>query len=172
MKLLCALQCGGVNGEAIHDQAQPVDAGGEVAYGKSDLPFARDNQADRMAHHVAAGRIEDVDPGVAAFRLLPSDVDAVGGRVRLRVSASEASDVTLRIYRDGAVVADGLAGTTTSWTDPAHDADGPRSPCYAVEATFRSSGNHSQHSPPACWCGPSNARITAIGAAALSHVGG
>ena len=42
MKLLCALQCGGVNGEAIHDQAQPVDAGGEVAYGKSDLPFARE----------------------------------------------------------------------------------------------------------------------------------
>ncbi len=97
---------------------------------------------------------------------------AVGGRVELTLSTPEAADVTWRIYRDGLMVADGLPGTTTAWTDPDVDATGPRSPCYTAETTFTVSGNHSQHASPACWWGPGAARITTIDASAMTHVGG
>ncbi|MCB9617173.1 MAG: hypothetical protein H6722_32485, partial [Sandaracinus sp.] len=96
----------------------------------------------------------------------------VGGRVRLALSTSEAADVTFRIYRDGTVVADELAGTTTSWTDMSFDAGSARTPCYVVETTFTSSGNHSQHSPPQCWWGAGAPRVTSIGASAMTNVGG
>lgn len=99
-------------------------------------------------------------------------IAAAGSGVTLSLSTPEAADVTLRIYRDGAVVADDLPGTTTSWTDDGVDASSPRTPCYAVEATFTSSGNHSQHSPPVCWWGASSQRVTSVGADALAHVGG
>ncbi|MFU8806016.1 MAG: hypothetical protein ACNA8W_19550, partial [Bradymonadaceae bacterium] len=99
-------------------------------------------------------------------------VSAEGNGLRLGLGTEEPQDVTLRIYRDGEVVADHLAGTTTSWTDTDADANGPRSPCYAVEATFTSSGNHSQHSRPACWWGPNAMRVTTIGAGDLDAVGG
>ena len=99
-------------------------------------------------------------------------ISAAGGRLRLSLSTSEASDVTWRIYRDGAVVADDLPGTTTSWDDPSFDPASPRSPCYTAELTFTSSGNHSQHAPPECWWGPGAARVTTIDASAMMNVGG
>ncbi|HJL15925.1 MAG TPA: hypothetical protein RMH99_09725 [Sandaracinaceae bacterium LLY-WYZ-13_1] len=97
-----------------------------------------------------------------------------GGQLVLSLSPNgeAAADVTWRIYRDGEVVADELPGTTTSWTDPDVDATGPRSPCYAAELTFASSGNHSQHSPPFCWWGAGAARITTVDASAMANVGG
>ncbi len=101
-----------------------------------------------------------------------TSVRAGGGRVVLDLSTSEASDVTWTIYRDGERVADGLPGTTTTWTDPTHDASGPRSPCYVAELTFTSSGNHSQHSPPACFWGAGAARVTSIDASMMTNVGG
>lgn len=97
---------------------------------------------------------------------------AVGGRVQLTLSTTEAADVRLRVYRDGAVVADDLPGTTTTWMDTSFDAGSARTPCYVVEATFSSSGNHSQHSPPACWWGAGFSRITTFGASAMTNVGG
>jgi hypothetical protein len=97
---------------------------------------------------------------------------AVAGRVQLTVSTPEAADVRLRVYRDGAVVADDLPGTTTTWTDPSFDAGSARTPCYAVEATFSASGNHSQHSPPSCWWGAGFSRITTFAASAMTNVGG
>ncbi|MBX3275839.1 MAG: hypothetical protein KF729_36615 [Sandaracinaceae bacterium] len=99
-------------------------------------------------------------------------IRASGGRIVLDLSTSEAADVTWRIYRDGEVVADGLAGATTSWTDPTHDATSPRSPCYTAELTFTASGTHSQHAPPVCWWGPGAARVRSIDASAMAHVGG
>lgn len=101
-----------------------------------------------------------------------TSVAAEAGGVRLALATSEPSDVTLRIYRDGEVVADGLPGTTTSWTDAGVDPSGPRSPCYAAEATFLSSGNHSQHSLPACFWGPGDVRVTSIPASEFVNVGG
>ena len=80
--------------------------------------------------------------------------------------------MTWRIYRDGEVVADALPGSTTSWTDPTHDAASARSPCYTAELTFTASGNHSQHAPPVCWWGAGAARVRSIAAGAMTHVGG
>jgi hypothetical protein len=101
-------------------------------------------------------------------------IDESGGALTLSLSPNgeAAADVTWRIYRDGAVVADALPGSTTSWTDPSFDASSARTPCYAAELTFVSSGNHSQHSPPVCWWGPGNARIATIDASAMTNVGG
>ncbi len=101
-----------------------------------------------------------------------SGIDAFGGRVRLTLATPEATDVTFRVYRDGDLVADELAGTTTTWTDMVFDAGSARTPCYVVETTFRSSGNHSQHSPPVCWWGEGAVRVASISASAMTNVGG
>ena len=99
-------------------------------------------------------------------------VSGAGGQVTLDLQTTEATDVTWRIYRDGEVVADGLAGGTTSWTDPDFDANGSTTPCYVAELTFTSSGNHSQHSTPQCWWGPGSERVALIGAASMVADGG
>jgi len=101
-----------------------------------------------------------------------TSIGGSGGQVTLGLSTAEPNDVTWRIYRDGDVVADGLPGTTTSWTDPDFDADGDQTPCYVAELTFTSSGNHSQHSPPQCWWGEGSARVNVIGASSMTAVGG
>ena len=97
-----------------------------------------------------------------------------GGRLTLALSTNgeAAADVRWRIYRDGVAIADDLPGATTSYTDPSFDASSPRTPCYTAELTFASSGNCSQHAPPACWWGPGAARVTTIGAASMTNVGG
>jgi len=94
------------------------------------------------------------------------------GRLHLALSTTEGSATTWTIYRDGVAVAEGVPGTTTSWTDPSHDPTSPRTPCYTAELTFTGSGNHSQHAPPNCWWGAGATRVTTIGASAMSHVGG
>jgi hypothetical protein len=101
-------------------------------------------------------------------------ITEVGGRLQLALdrNGDVASDVTWTIYRDGAVVATDLPGSSTSWTDPTVDPGAARSPCYVAELTFVSSGNHSQHSPPFCWWGRGSAHITTIGASSMDHVGG
>jgi len=97
-----------------------------------------------------------------------------GGRVVLALdpNGEDTADVTWSIYRDGERIASDLPGTTTSFTDPSHDASSARSPCYTAELSFTSSGNHSQHAPPYCWWGAGAARIQTVGAASMSNVGG
>lgn len=100
-------------------------------------------------------------------------LDQVGGRLRLSLSTTETpADVRWRIYRDGVVVADDLAGDTSSWSDDGFDPSSPRSPCYVAELSFVSSGNHSQHSPPSCWWGPGFTRIHRVNAGEMMAVGG
>lgn len=99
-------------------------------------------------------------------------VSGEGGQVTLGLSTSEASEVTWRIYRDGAVVADELPGSTTTWTDPDFDADSAATPCYVAELTFTASGNHSQHSSPQCWWGEGAQRVELISASAMTNEGG
>ncbi|MGE3629749.1 MAG: hypothetical protein AB7P00_07535 [Sandaracinaceae bacterium] len=102
-------------------------------------------------------------------------VTNVGGHPQLALALadpSEASSVTWSIYRDGVEVADGLTGTTTSWTDASFDANGPRTPCYSAELTFTAGGTRSQHAAPSCYWGPSSARVTTIDASAMAHSGG
>ncbi len=104
-------------------------------------------------------------PGIAA-------IDPTTEGLRLTLATSEPEDVALRIYRDGVVVADALPGDTTSWTDETVDPSASGSPCYVAEAIFLSSGNHSQHSLPACFWGSSGERITSIPASAFVSEGG
>ena len=101
-------------------------------------------------------------------------VDVVGNRVQLRLSRNgeNAGDVSFRVYRDGVVVADALPGSTTTFTDPTHDASSARTPCYVLESTFSRTATHSQHSSAQCFWGPGFQRITTVSAAAMSHVGG
>jgi hypothetical protein len=99
-------------------------------------------------------------------------IDSVTEGLRLTLATSEAADVSLRIYRDGVVVADELPGDTTSWTDETVDLVEPGSPCYVAEATFLSSGNHSQHSRPVCFWGTGGERVMSIPASAFVTEGG
>ena len=83
-----------------------------------------------------------------------------------------APDISYRILRDGAVVADGLPGSSTAWTDTGVDPSGPDSFCYVAETTFTVSGNHSQHSPPQCWWGAGASHVSTIDATGMTNVGG
>jgi hypothetical protein len=96
-----------------------------------------------------------------------------GGRIVLALDrGGEADDVTWTIYRDGEAIATDLPGSTASFTDEESDPGAARSPCYAAELTFVSSGNRSQRSPPMCFWGRGGAHITTFGASTMMHVGG
>ena len=99
-------------------------------------------------------------------------VRRVGGAVAVDLSAGGEDTATIRyaVYRDGVAVTTSLAGTATSFTDPAASADA--APCFAVEACFTATGTCSQRSRPACWWGDGAARITTIGANAFVATGG
>lgn len=101
-------------------------------------------------------------------------VTAEAGKLRLELGlGGESPDgLALSIYRDGVRVADGLPGDTAAWVDPESDANAPRSPCYAAEATFVTTGNHSQHSRAACWWGEGDSAIQLIGAESFEANGG
>lgn len=98
-------------------------------------------------------------------------VELAGANVRVSFTGNGelASEVLYNVYRDGVRVASDL--NATSWIDASTTATSP-SHCYAVEAYFTGSKNHSQHSPPACYWGASGARVKVIGASAFTNVGG
>ena len=67
------------------------------------------------------------------------------GGVTLGIAAGEAQPgAVYSVYRDGKLVADGLAAG--EWTDRS----GATTSCYALEARDRASGNRSHHSVPRC----------------------
>ncbi len=74
-----------------------------------------------------------------------------------------ASDVTFSIYRDGARIATGVAGTATSYTDMQSADYVTKTHCYSVEAVY-ASGNASQHAKPVCNWGPGDVRVQTFGA--------
>lgn len=97
-------------------------------------------------------------------------VDLAGGlKVTWDASSESTSEVAFNVYRDGVRVASDL--TTTSWVDSSVGATSP-SYCYAVEAYFVGSKNHSQHSPPWCFWGAGSSRVKVISASAFTNVGG
>ena len=98
-------------------------------------------------------------------------IDASSGNLKLTWDASgeSLSEVAFNVYRDGVRVASGL--TTATWTDTTATATSP-SYCYAIEAYFTGSNNHSQHSPPSCWWGNGSVRVKTIGASSFTNVGG
>lgn len=98
------------------------------------------------------------------------DVEAGHLRVRFDRGGESAADVRISVYRDGARIADDLAGD--SHLDASWDAGSARTPCYAIESCFVASGTCSQHSAPSCFWGASNARITSYDAGAFTATGG
>lgn len=72
------------------------------------------------------------------------------------------------IYRDGVRVADDLQGPT--WVDT--EADPDRSPCYAAEAVWTTSGLRSHHSRPWCWWGETSERVAILPADTFEVEGG
>ncbi len=87
-----------------------------------------------------------------------TSVQAVGGNLELTFDGAGEEGVVFNIYRDGQRVASGEAGPT--WRDPQSGDLETRTHCYAVEAVFESSGNHSHHSRPSCFWGGDAERIT------------
>jgi glycogen debranching enzyme len=97
------------------------------------------------------------------------DAEAGGVRVRFDLGGETPADVRVSVYRDGARIASDL--TSASHLDTGWDPGSPRTPCYAIETCF-ASGNCSQHSAPACYWGPGNARIRSFDASAFTATGG
>jgi hypothetical protein len=96
-----------------------------------------------------------------------------GDRIRLDFNRGGelAGDVVFDVLRDGVVIAEGLPGTTTSYTDDGSAQHATRSYCYTVRTRF-ASGAASQHARAACYWGPATARIQTFGAQSFAVVGG
>ncbi|MCK5800781.1 MAG: hypothetical protein KAI47_26520, partial [Deltaproteobacteria bacterium] len=100
-------------------------------------------------------------------------VALVGGKVTLAfdLGGEQATEVAINVYRDGQRVASALSGALTRWTDPTATSPN-KSVCYALETTYLTSKNASQHSPPACYWGEQSARVTTIAASHFVAKGG
>jgi hypothetical protein len=120
----------------------------------------RDNDAWRQIFQPRTPRITGIAAEGSALRL------------SLSTNGEEANTVTYAVYRDGERIADGLSGTTSSYTDQDADPQAARSPCYAVETCFTESGNCSQHSPPMCWFGEGGATVQSLPANEFNWNGG
>jgi hypothetical protein len=101
-------------------------------------------------------------------------VSESGGLLQLSIDAQgEApAEITINVYRDGALIAADLPGATTLFTDTTSAGQTSESYCYSAEAVFVGSGNRSQHAKPVCWWGTGNARIASIAATSFDAVGG
>lgn len=97
-------------------------------------------------------------------------LDVEGARLRVRFDLASESDVRVSVYRDGARIATDL--TDASYLDASSDTSSARTPCYAIETCFASSGTCSQHSAPACFWGAGNARIATYDAGVFTATGG
>jgi len=84
-------------------------------------------------------------------------IDAGKVRLRLETGGEAPADVTFRVFRDGQKIAEGLPGSTTTYTDATSSQTGP-SHCYTVETQF-ASGTVSHRANPACYWGPGASRI-------------
>jgi hypothetical protein len=95
-----------------------------------------------------------------------------GGKLRVTLDRNGESpaDVTFSVYRDGQRVADGLAGSTTSYLD-AGSTPGTKSHCYTVETVY-ASGNVSHRANPQCYWGPGYERVISRPASSFSAQGG
>src|SRR5262249_33504265 len=82
------------------------------------------------------------------------------------------TDVTLSIYRDGALLVSNLASGRTSYEDTTSGDHATRTHCYAVESTFTGSGNASQHSMASCDWGVATDRIQSYDAQGFVAQGG
>ncbi|MGD1911493.1 MAG: hypothetical protein ACFB2X_11725 [Rivularia sp. (in: cyanobacteria)] len=92
--------------------------------------------------------------------------------IKFHLDGENPSEVTINVYRDGDLVAQGLSGHSTSWRDP--NSQGTQSPsyCYNLEAVYISGGTTSQRSKPFCYWGDNSDRIYFVDADQFSVTGG
>jgi len=100
--------------------------------------------------------------------------ELVADRVQISWTANgEApSDVVFNVYRDGQRIAEGLDGSSTSFSDPDSGDHTTTTHCYSIEAVFTLSGNASQHAKPACYWGAASERVQVFGAQGFAASGG
>ena len=92
--------------------------------------------------------------------------------IRFNLNGENPEQVSVNIYRNGSLVAQGLPGNLTSWQD--QNSQGARSPsyCYNLETVYLNSGTTSQRSYPFCYWGPNSDRIYTVNADQFSVIGG
>ena len=102
-----------------------------------------------------------------------SGVALSGGKLKVSFNSGgqPTADITFTVYRNGKRLVKGLSGASTSWTDPNSSAASP-SHCYAVESTFKVSGNASQRSAPWCYWGAGSSRVITVTASSFKNTGG
>ncbi len=153
-----------------------VEISGDAAISWDALSAAAEVEVELVFESSSTVSVDqrDVSDWRAVFapRTPSVTIDEQAVDVRLGLRTDEAAEVVWRVFRDGEIVADGLPGATTTWTDTAAVAG--VSHCYSAEVTFSTSGNHSYLAKPVCRWGPGSERVDAISIddPRLSTVGG
>lgn len=96
-----------------------------------------------------------------------------GATIRATFPGESPDELVWAVFRDGVRIASNLDGAQSTFVDPAA-ADGSAH-CYAIDATYRVSGNASQHAEPVCtWSGaaPAANRVRTISSDEFTVVGG
>ncbi len=138
-----------------------------------DITLAEGAAATSGIRLVSSSEVADYKSVFAPRTPTISGVALVGDRLQVTFDAGgeAASDVTFRVYRDGASVATDLPGGTTTWLDDGSADHATRTYCYSVESRF-ASGNVSQRARPYCYWGPGSSRIQTFGAQSFTATGG
>lgn len=121
--------------------------------------------------------VEDTAAWRNVFGPKTPTIDAItveDGKLKLALGAGgeAADDIAFRVYRDGELAAEGIAGSAGAWIDPASGDHLSKTRCYAVESYFLASGNTSQRSRPSCFWGRDDARVRMVGARDFRNIGG
>lgn len=167
-----------VAGLAVDGEALDASVGGVVPLARLNGHSRVDVSLERDPEAVAATLTErDASDWRQIFaprtpQILGLAADAGRVRLTLGLGGEEATGLALHVYRDGELVAANLPPTGLAWTDPDSDAAGPRTPCYAVEASFMVSGNRSHRSRVSCWWGAAGERVSVVPATAFEAEGG
>jgi hypothetical protein len=179
VKLPPASTDGGAYGVAqVRLNGQEVSGGllAEAALGARNLVEVDLDDASGATPATTVKTISDVTNYRVLYAPKTPSITALGpsgGKLALTLdrAGESTTDVELSIYRDGVRVAEGLPGTTTSWTDPTSSETSP-SHCYTVEQRYIVSGNVSQRAKPMCFWGLGEARITSLPASGFTVSGG
>ena len=109
---------------------------GEITYIRDDKLDPKIN--DKRVYSPAAPEIKTLE--------------SADGKPRMTINFlhRDVDDLTYNVWLNGKMIAENLTPDegTTEWTDILRTDDGQL--CYAVEAKYKSSGNYSHHSEPAC----------------------
>ncbi|MCK6524356.1 hypothetical protein L6R49_23365 [Myxococcota bacterium] len=177
LNLTLRLPSGGTTGPLVLGQLKVDGALVEGAFVSAErltdgaaleLTLVEDRRAPATVTTLDAGAASDAHTAPTPPALL-SVLDEGEGGLRLRWTAQGEPGVTASVYRDGALVAEGLSDET--WLDVGVESEAA-SPCYAVMTVWESTGVASHHSAPVCFWGEGDGRVQTVSAYGLSVEGG